>query len=162
MRSVSVSAAANVIDGVGIETGVEQLKPNELCQIAVRFVVGSIDDTPSSRGSRHLTRDLLADLERDEALAVVEATHGSGHRRAALALTNLGVHYERIGRLEEALGQLARGDSSDPVLAQLYTTPHTLASAARMVGSAPMAELCVITFFNKGTNGLMYQFSLTG
>lgn len=63
VRTVIVSTATHIVDRIQRETGVAQLKLDELVQATVWLLAGPIDDRPTSCGPLHLARDLLADLK---------------------------------------------------------------------------------------------------
>ena len=63
VRTVVVSTATHIVDRSHRETGVSQLKLDELAQVAMRPLAAPIDDRSTCCGPLQLARDLLADLE---------------------------------------------------------------------------------------------------
>jgi hypothetical protein len=63
VRTVVVSTATHIIDRIHWQTGVAQLKLDQLVQAAVWPLAGPINDRPTCCGPLHLAGDLLADLE---------------------------------------------------------------------------------------------------
>ena len=64
VRSVAVGATPHVVDCVGGEPRIEQLKANQSREVTVRFRVAAVDHTPSPGRALHLPSNLLADFER--------------------------------------------------------------------------------------------------
>jgi hypothetical protein len=66
VRTVVVSTATHIVDRIHRQTGVTQLKLDQLVQAAVGLLAGPIDDRPTCCGPLHLAGDLLANLERTD------------------------------------------------------------------------------------------------